>query len=276
LGIPNPDGLQRGQLETEIRKCTQQPNPIIFAASQSTTTTPKKGRVPWGVVGAVFTAVMSLAMMGLTAMIAWANKESATTATNLYTTELAKWQDEEAKAQADNERTAEILNDGRLAQWQTTIVHRIIDRNTRDDLKGISFDDIRMQYVAEATTAPPKIKIPPDKLEPLELQRVLLGLEQTGLVYHLADDHYVAKKIAMAAWDRSISEKHALYAILGKAYDESGKYTVAELGQLIVRDTKITPDDFQNVLSELTANTEIIIKDEKVWSGMKLPPKKDK
>src|SRR5689334_4079321 len=73
--------------------------------------------------------------------------------------------------------------------WQTTVIYNVIVDAGKTDPNGIAFEDILTKYVVKAS-ADEKIEFEKEKLQPLELRRILMGLVRDKMIYNSPDDRY--------------------------------------------------------------------------------------
>ena len=118
-------------------------------------------------------------------------------------------------------------------QWQVSIAYKIIERESKKHLLGVSLDDIRQQYVGEATSAK-EVNLRKDKLSELELRKVLIQLLALKLVYQTAEDKYITARTAILPGGHlAVAINNAQLAIHAKLLTEKGRYTLEFIGNQV-------------------------------------------
>lgn len=145
-----------------------------------------------------------------------------------------------------------------VAQWQRVLLYKIISEGN-----GVSFRDLKLRYVAEATQLQ-SFKLPAKEIQDDALRFNLLDLQKDRLVILGLNGTYrplveipdLQRDMITSMVRTEASRKDAYYVqrpkILRLIEAESGRYTIEELYQR-VRDAKmeVSEEDFYNLISSL-------------------------
>jgi hypothetical protein len=158
--------------------------------------------------------------------------------------------------------------------WQQVIVYSIIEKGTQAQPRGLSFDEIRDKYVVEAAAAQ-GVDVPKDKLQPIELKRILTDLISLDQVYQTTEDKYVLKKaMIVEGIDRMFVVDKAKAHVLHVLAIEPAKYTVEELGRRVIPETGITQQEFTRLINELISLNTVTFDTEDRLASRAFPKKK--
>jgi hypothetical protein len=173
------------------------------------------------------------------------------------------------------DKNATDLREAKEAEWQTTIVHSIIDDATKDDASGVPFQKILDTYQTKAL-AEKSVSLGKDKLQPIELRRILLNLMQTNAIYGLVGDRYFpARGVVVPGVEKPYIESRIISTIVQVLSSEGGRYTVTELEPKVTDIAKVTQQDYNTVINSLIVQKAVIPDDKgKLWSAAKPPPLK--
>jgi hypothetical protein len=158
--------------------------------------------------------------------------------------------------------------------WQQVIIYKIIKDGTKKQ-PTMGFEDIRQKYLSEAA-ASNIVELTKEELQPHELDRILLELMASNMVYLNIDDNYTVQRTSTyKRADRVFIEEDAKYAILHELTINPGKHTAAELYQAIQKATSLTAEEYNALLNQLMASKMVIVGlDFKLSSITSTPQKK--
>jgi hypothetical protein len=160
----------------------------------------------------------------------------------------------------------------RIQHWQQVVIYKIIEDGTKSGDRAIGFEDIRKQYVTEASASEGG-DIPKGELQPWALRRVLLDLITTQAVYQTLDDRYAIQRSSTnPRADRASVEEKAKYEILNILSREGGKYDYSQLAQHVTDTLKMTNEEFNTLMTQMmAANMVLIGTNKKLYSIASIP-----
>jgi hypothetical protein len=199
-------------------------------------------------IGSLLLVLIPLLSLALTAWIAYANLQTANTASNTLQEQIRK--------------NAEDAQEKREYEWERNAVYNIIDKGMTQDFTGLTFAQILGAYEHKAM----KDGIRKEKLEERALQRILLDLMSLELVYRLAEDRYIPRKHFLIRGDNSLTQNSTANAILRVLSAERGTKTVSEIKELVVKDGTVSSDDYNFVISLLIGNGMVKVTNGKVFA----------
>ncbi len=159
-----------------------------------------------------------------------------------------------------------------LRKWQKTILFAVIEEGTKNKSPGMTLDEIRTKYLVEAS-AVKEPDIPKSELTPLALRRLLLDLLSGGLIYQTFEDKYVIQRTAVNMQaDRYYILTAAQSYTLSLLCIEGGKYSLADLRQLICDKYDISSEEFNVLFAQLDASRAVVTGDDmRLWASINAP-----
>jgi len=251
LGIVNAANMKKDDLIKEIKNKISPNTAIIFTPMNTSVADPKPPDRVSRVIS-VLALVVSMASAGASY---WG---VITTLNKIHT-------DSELK---DKE------------SWQAVTVYDIIEHGTAADKSkwnGLTFDEIKSKYREEVTSAK-NPKLGNTDLQPEALQKILVGMIETGLVHRTIDDRFVVQRATVASRDsllQSTTSLNCARIILKLLAIDATKYTVDKLAAKLNADYKIDAEEYWATINAMKAQGLISIDiEEHVYSAVNPPKKK--
>jgi hypothetical protein len=240
LKIPNASSASKDTLIAEIKKKTPADEVLVFVRWE-----PKPG---WA--GAM--SIIAIVVAAASALATWWGVIGA------FNRSAAE---EKARMESD---------------WESTIVHSIIEEESRSRPRGVSFNDIERAYIAKAQAAE-GIKLTKTKLQPLELKKVLCGLLAVKLIWQTGEDRYVTVRTTIlpsgGGTDLIFATNRGMATIFAELAKGGGRYTVEQFEKVITKEANIKSVEYQIVINTLIAGGEVLRDtNDKLWSQAHPPP----
>ena len=203
---------------------------------------------------------------------------------------LASWGSAEAGkksseiAQQTAAQAAEDREKGKRESWQAAKVYEIIDESNKDskDFKGLTFTEILTKYRSAALEPEVAVKIGKEEIQPYSLRRILVRLQESGLIGRTFDGNYVAQRSTMNTKEdilRSQAGTRMSFEIVKLLRKHGRAVTEEELARLLKEqfaELKMpwNNDDFLATIINLSSSNTIGIDGKgAIILSLKLPPK---